>query len=76
MVFSLDEIRAVNVQEEKVRYFGKGYLVVLRFVTGLSHPLTQNAVMGCRRYSVHLLLCDWSGYVRKLHATLDVTIRF
>ncbi|XP_015269837.1 PREDICTED: uncharacterized protein C17orf62 homolog [Gekko japonicus] len=48
VVFPLDEIRAVNVQEEKIRYFGKGYLVVLRFVTGLSHPLTQNAVMGCR----------------------------
>ncbi|XP_054833777.1 cytochrome b-245 chaperone 1 [Eublepharis macularius] len=48
VVFPLDEIRAVNVEEEKVRYFGKGYLVVLRFVTGLSHPLTQNAVMGCR----------------------------
>ncbi|XP_077183732.1 cytochrome b-245 chaperone 1 [Paroedura picta] len=48
VVFPLDEIRAVNVQEEKVRYFGKGYLVVLRFVTGLSHPLTQNAVMSYR----------------------------
>ncbi|XP_048347634.1 cytochrome b-245 chaperone 1 [Sphaerodactylus townsendi] len=48
VVFRLDEIRAVNVEEEKVRYFGKGYLVVLRLVTGLSVPLTQNAVMGCR----------------------------
>ncbi|XP_007072575.1 cytochrome b-245 chaperone 1 isoform X1 [Chelonia mydas] len=45
---SLHEIRDVNVEEEKVRYFGKGYLVVLRFVTGFSHPLTQSAVMGCR----------------------------
>nr|XP_005297635.1 cytochrome b-245 chaperone 1 isoform X1 [Chrysemys picta bellii]XP_005297636.1 cytochrome b-245 chaperone 1 isoform X1 [Chrysemys picta bellii] len=45
---SLNEIRDVNVEEEKVRYFGKGYLVVLRFVTGFSHPLTQSAVMGCR----------------------------
>ncbi|XP_060620542.2 cytochrome b-245 chaperone 1 isoform X2 [Anolis sagrei] len=48
VVVPLDEIRAVNVEEEKVRYFGKGYLVVLRFGTGFSHPLTQNAVMGCR----------------------------
>ncbi|XP_028572902.1 cytochrome b-245 chaperone 1 [Podarcis muralis] len=48
VVVPLDEIRAVNVEEEKVRYFGKGYLVVLRFVTGFSHPLTQSAVMGCR----------------------------
>ncbi|KAH1183056.1 hypothetical protein KIL84_004548 [Mauremys mutica] len=45
---SLNEIRDVNVEEEKVRYFGKGYLVVLRFVTGFSHPLTQSAVLGCR----------------------------
>ncbi|KAH0629546.1 hypothetical protein JD844_011687 [Phrynosoma platyrhinos] len=48
VVVPLGEIRAVNVEEEKVRYFGKGYLVVLRFGTGFSHPLTQNAVMGCR----------------------------
>ncbi|XP_044310013.1 cytochrome b-245 chaperone 1 isoform X1 [Varanus komodoensis] len=48
VVVPLDEIRAVNVEEEKVRYFGKGYLVVLRFGTGFSHPLTQSAVMGCR----------------------------
>ncbi|XP_040495866.1 cytochrome b-245 chaperone 1 isoform X2 [Ursus maritimus] len=38
----------VNVEEEKIRYFGKGYVVVLRFVTGFSHPLTQNGVMGHR----------------------------
>uniref|UniRef100_A0A8D0EDZ3 Essential for reactive oxygen species protein n=1 Tax=Salvator merianae TaxID=96440 RepID=A0A8D0EDZ3_SALMN len=48
VVVPLDEIRAVNVEEEKVRYFGKGYLVVLRLVTGFSYPLTQSAVMGCR----------------------------
>ncbi|XP_069510705.1 cytochrome b-245 chaperone 1 [Ambystoma mexicanum] len=47
-VVHLGEIRAVNVEEEKVRYFGKGYLIVLRFVTGFSHPLTQSAVMGSR----------------------------
>uniref|UniRef100_A0A8D0L529 Essential for reactive oxygen species protein n=1 Tax=Sphenodon punctatus TaxID=8508 RepID=A0A8D0L529_SPHPU len=48
VVFPLREIRDVNVAEEKVRYFGKGHLVVLRFVTGLSHPLTQSALMGSR----------------------------
>ncbi|XP_066471944.1 cytochrome b-245 chaperone 1 isoform X2 [Tiliqua scincoides] len=57
VVLPLDEIRAVNVEEEKVRYFGKGYLVVLRFVTGFSHPLTQSAVMGSRR----LFRCLWVG---------------
>ncbi|NWR39574.1 CYBC1 protein, partial [Tachuris rubrigastra] len=48
VVALLSEIRDVNVEEETVRYFGKGYLVVLRFVTGFSHPLTQSAVLGCR----------------------------
>uniref|UniRef100_A0A8D2KRG3 Essential for reactive oxygen species protein n=1 Tax=Varanus komodoensis TaxID=61221 RepID=A0A8D2KRG3_VARKO len=60
VVVPLDEIRAVNVEEEKVRYFGKGYLVVLRFGTGFSHPLTQSAVMGCRRYSLNFLVCGYS----------------
>ncbi|NXC13113.1 CYBC1 protein, partial [Corythaeola cristata] len=48
VVALLNEIRDVNVEEETVRYFGKGYLVVLRFITGFSHPLTQSAVLGCR----------------------------
>ncbi|XP_017690352.1 PREDICTED: uncharacterized protein C17orf62 homolog isoform X2 [Lepidothrix coronata] len=55
VVALLSEIRDVNVEEEPVRYFGKGYLVVLRFVTGFSHPLTQSAVLGCRRCSGDLL---------------------
>uniref|UniRef100_A0A7N5KN40 Essential for reactive oxygen species protein n=1 Tax=Ailuropoda melanoleuca TaxID=9646 RepID=A0A7N5KN40_AILME len=48
VVVLLNDIRDVNVEEEKIRYFGKGYVVVLRFVTGFSHPLTQNGVMGHR----------------------------
>lgn len=48
VVVLLNDIRDVNVEEEKVRYFGKGYTVVLRFATGFSHPLTQSAVMGHR----------------------------
>ncbi|VTJ71065.1 Hypothetical predicted protein [Marmota monax] len=51
VVVLLNDIRDVNVEEEKVRYFGKGYMVVLRFATGFSHPLTQSAVMGRRRYA-------------------------
>lgn len=49
VVAQLHEIRDVDVEEETVRYFGKGYMVVLRFITGFSHPLTQSAVLGCRR---------------------------
>ncbi|NXG64990.1 CYBC1 protein, partial [Hemiprocne comata] len=48
VVAALPEIRAVHVEEELVRYFGKGYLVLLRFGTGFAHPLTQSAVLGCR----------------------------
>ncbi|XP_007957981.1 cytochrome b-245 chaperone 1 [Orycteropus afer afer] len=48
VVVLLSDIRDVNVEEEKVRYFGKGYVVVLRFATGFSHPLTQSAAMGQR----------------------------
>ncbi|XP_051490524.1 cytochrome b-245 chaperone 1 isoform X1 [Apus apus] len=48
VVALLPEIRAVQVEEEVVRYFGKGYLVLLRFGTGFAHPLTQSAVLGCR----------------------------
>ncbi|XP_068120293.1 cytochrome b-245 chaperone 1 [Hyperolius riggenbachi] len=48
VVVLLSEIRDISVGEEKVRYFGKGYLIVLRLVTGISHPLTQSAVLGGR----------------------------
>nr|XP_033817180.1 cytochrome b-245 chaperone 1 homolog [Geotrypetes seraphini]XP_033817181.1 cytochrome b-245 chaperone 1 homolog [Geotrypetes seraphini]XP_033817182.1 cytochrome b-245 chaperone 1 homolog [Geotrypetes seraphini] len=47
-VFQLKEIRDVNVEEEKVCYYWKGHLIVLRFMTGFSHPLTQCAVLGAR----------------------------
>lgn len=49
VVVLLHDIQDVNVEEEKVRYFGRGFVVVLRSATGFSHPLTQSAVMGHRR---------------------------
>ncbi|XP_066560977.1 cytochrome b-245 chaperone 1 homolog [Amia ocellicauda] len=48
VVAELRHIQDVSVEEEKVRYLGKGYLVVLRFATGFSHPLTQSATLGGR----------------------------
>ncbi|XP_036919705.1 cytochrome b-245 chaperone 1 isoform X2 [Sturnira hondurensis] len=48
VVVLLHDIQDVNVEEEKVRYFGRGFVVVLRSATGFSHPLTQSAVMGHR----------------------------
>lgn len=38
VVVLLHDVRDVSVEEEKVRYFGKGYMVVLRLATGFSHP--------------------------------------
>uniref|UniRef100_UPI00398E41A5 cytochrome b-245 chaperone 1 homolog n=1 Tax=Pristiophorus japonicus TaxID=55135 RepID=UPI00398E41A5 len=48
VVAQLQHIRDVTVEEERVRYLGKGYVVVLRFATGFSHPLTQSAVLSNR----------------------------
>ncbi|KAJ8399748.1 hypothetical protein AAFF_G00408530 [Aldrovandia affinis] len=48
MVLDMQHLRDVSVEEEKVRYLGKGYLVVLRMATGFSHPLTQSATLGGR----------------------------
>ncbi|KAK7134930.1 hypothetical protein R3I93_018136 [Phoxinus phoxinus] len=48
VVLDLRHLRDVSVQEERVRYLGKGYLLVLRLVTGFSHPLTQSATLGSR----------------------------
>ncbi|CAM4711077.1 hypothetical protein PO909_012576 [Leuciscus waleckii] len=48
VVVDLRHLRDVSVQEERVRYLGKGYLLVLRLATGFSHPLTQSATLGSR----------------------------
>ncbi|XP_071397618.1 cytochrome b-245 chaperone 1 homolog [Centroberyx affinis] len=48
VVLDLTHLRDVSVQEEKVRYLGRGYLLVLRLATGLSYPLTQSATLGGR----------------------------
>ncbi|XP_056127404.1 cytochrome b-245 chaperone 1 homolog [Rhinichthys klamathensis goyatoka] len=48
VVLDLRHLRDVSVQEERVRYLGKGYLLVLRLATGFSHPLTRSATLGSR----------------------------
>ncbi|KAJ7987853.1 hypothetical protein DPEC_G00330870 [Dallia pectoralis] len=45
VVLDMRHLRDVCVQEEKVRYLGKGYVLVLRLATGFSYPLTQSATM-------------------------------
>ncbi|KAM7382103.1 hypothetical protein PAMA_012803 [Pampus argenteus] len=48
VVLDLTHLRDVCIQEEKVRYLGKGYLLMLRLATGFSYPLTQSATLGGR----------------------------
>ncbi|XP_077406727.1 cytochrome b-245 chaperone 1 homolog [Vanacampus margaritifer] len=48
VVLDLRHLHDVCVQEERVRYLGKGYLVMLRLATGFSYPMTQSATIGGR----------------------------
>ncbi|XP_068161994.1 cytochrome b-245 chaperone 1 homolog isoform X1 [Antennarius striatus] len=48
VVLDLAQLCDVCVQEEKVRYLGKGYLLMLRLAAGFSYPLTQSATLGGR----------------------------
>ncbi|XP_061562607.1 cytochrome b-245 chaperone 1 homolog [Phycodurus eques] len=48
VVLDLRHLHDVCVEEERVRYLGKGYLLMLRLATGFSYPLTQSATLGGR----------------------------
>ncbi|XP_034563287.1 cytochrome b-245 chaperone 1 homolog [Notolabrus celidotus] len=48
VVLDLTQLCDICVQEEKVRYLGKGYLLMLRLAAGFSYPLTQSATLGSR----------------------------
>ncbi|MCJ8738692.1 hypothetical protein PDJAM_G00038620 [Pangasius djambal] len=48
VLLDLQHLRDISVHEEKVRYLGTGYVLVLRMATGFSHPLTQNATLSGR----------------------------
>ncbi|XP_041829261.1 cytochrome b-245 chaperone 1 homolog [Melanotaenia boesemani] len=48
VVLDLTQLCDVCVQEERVRYLGRGYLLMLRLAAGFSHPLTQSATLGGR----------------------------
>ncbi|TDG98335.1 hypothetical protein EPR50_G00217600 [Perca flavescens] len=48
VVLDLTQLCDVCVQEEKVRYLGKGYVLMLRLAAGFSYPLTQSATLGGR----------------------------
>lgn len=50
MVLDLTQLCDICVKEERVRYLGKGYLLMLRLAAGFSYPLTQSATLGARRY--------------------------
>lgn len=48
VVLDLRQLCDVCVQEERVRYLGKGYLLMLRLAAGFSYPMTQSATLGGR----------------------------
>ncbi|PWA21363.1 hypothetical protein CCH79_00003478 [Gambusia affinis] len=48
IVLDLTQLCDICVEEERVRYLGKGYHVMLRLAAGISYPLTQSATMGGR----------------------------
>ncbi|XP_070782872.1 cytochrome b-245 chaperone 1 homolog [Enoplosus armatus] len=48
VVLDLTQLCDICIQEERVRYLGKGYLLVLRLAAGFSYPLTQSATLGGR----------------------------
>lgn len=48
VILDMSHLRDICVQEERVRYLGKGYLLMLRLATGFSYPLTQSATLGGR----------------------------
>ncbi|XP_031164511.1 cytochrome b-245 chaperone 1 homolog isoform X1 [Sander lucioperca] len=48
VVLDLTQLCDICVQEEKVRYLGKGYVLMLRLAAGFSYPLTQSATLGGR----------------------------
>lgn len=48
VILDMTHLRDICVQEERVRYLGKGYLLMLRLATGFSYPLTQSATLGGR----------------------------
>ncbi|CAG5910999.1 cytochrome b-245 chaperone 1 homolog [Menidia menidia] len=48
VVLDLAQLCDVSVQEERVRYLGRGYLLVLRLAAGFSYPLTQSATISGR----------------------------
>ncbi|XP_062382056.1 cytochrome b-245 chaperone 1 homolog [Sardina pilchardus] len=58
VVLDMQQLRDLSVQEEKVRYLGKGYVLILHMETGFSYPLTQNAVLAgkCDVEAVEALL--------------------
>lgn len=49
-MLDLTQLCDICVQEEKVRYLGTGYVLMLRVAAGFSYPLTQSATLGGRKY--------------------------
>ncbi|XP_056153114.1 cytochrome b-245 chaperone 1 homolog [Lampris incognitus] len=46
VVLDLRTLCDVSIQEERVRYLGRGHVLVLQLASGFSYPLTQAATLG------------------------------
>lgn len=63
VVLDMQQLRDLSVKEERVRYLGKGYVLLLHLQTGFSYPLTQNAILSgkCDVEAVEALLRRFLG---------------
>lgn len=57
---NLHDIVGVRVDEETVRYFGKGHQVVLLFNTGVNFGITETFTYGNSRYVYRIKLINFS----------------
>lgn len=56
---NLDEIAGVGVEQEDIRFFGRGKCVLLNFVSGFSLPLTEKCTLGNGKE--HIAIADTIG---------------
>lgn len=72
VVLDMQQLRDVSVKEERVRYLGKGYVLLLHLQTGFSYPLTQNAILSGKGLVVKT--CNTPRSRKCLHISLNCKI--
>ncbi|XP_072043757.1 cytochrome b-245 chaperone 1-like [Amphiura filiformis] len=56
---SLEEISGVEVEQEDIRFFGRGKCVLLNFISGFSLPITEKCTLGSGKE--HIAIADTIG---------------